>query len=647
MNSFSTKASIALLVGLVLVLFVSLLNLMASDRLERQVIRNTKAIEALAAAGGGGGYRGSAGAAAADPVDEPGQPTGYEAVGWGGRSAAILHVEGALPNASLTLAQKPLPQSDTFISRRGSPPGSLNFYVTNEGETSTITRYTLERLMEIDPDAPPGVLPALATRWEISDDKLTYTYHLRRGVQFADGRPFTSADVRFSFDTMRDPAVRAEHLRSEFDDVIELETPGPHTVVVHYRAKYWRGIYAVGHALRVLNRGWYEEQIPRWSERLGISPYATEPGKPGFGEVFNKIRVPCPGAGPYYLAEERFDPTEPVVLVQNPFYWGIQVHPGWHNLAKLKWVFISDEVAALEEFRKEHFDITVVDAHTWEDELSTDPVIAEIADYFEYDHMSLGFSFVAWNCRQPPFDDARVRRAMTHLVDRQWILDEIERGRGTIADCPSKRIYDSYSNDLISHPFDVGRALALLAEAGWSDSDGDGILDREGERFEFELKVGSPRRFYTQVGAQLEDACKKAGIRMSLRTLEWSTFIDDYYERRFDAVCLYSSFGDPWIDQYDGYHSSQDVPRGGNTSGWHSARGDELLTAMREEFDEDRRNSLFHEFNQLFHEEQPLTLLVHGKVSVLMNNRFEDVRVRPTGMRNFPLWVKPENVMYP
>jgi peptide/nickel transport system substrate-binding protein len=558
----------------------------------------------------------------------------------------VTFVEGAVPNAPLRLEDKPRPQGDWYVNRRGAPPRNLNYYITSEGETERISQDILGRLFRPDPEEPEKPQPMLATRWEVSEDKLTYTYHLRKGVQFADGRPFTADDVKFSFDVMRDPEVRADHLRPGFDNVEWLRPKDPFTVEVRYREKYWAGIYAVGAGIRVLNKGWYEEMIPKYAEKAGIAKFATKPGQPGFGEVFNSMRVPCPGTEGYYLASDDDYKTQTLELVQNPFCWSTQVHPDWHNLKKLKWIYISDEVAAFEAFRKGEFDITVVDADRWEDQLQNDPTILSIAKHFRYDHTGLDCSFIAWNCRRPPFDDARVRTAMTHLADREWLLREIERGRGTVAVCKSKRNYATYSNDLVAHAFDVEKAKALLAEAGWKDTDGDGVLDRNGKRFEVELKVPSGRTFFQRVGGQLQEACRKAGIRLSIRTLEWATFSDDYDKREFDGVMLYNSWQDPWIDNYESYHSSADVPNGGNMSGWRDPRVDKLLQGMREEFDEAKRTAMFHEFNKLFYDAQPMTLLVHGMVDVLQSSRFEEARVRPTGMRHFDLWVKPENVLH-
>ncbi len=636
-----TIVNTVLLGGLLL---TTLMMTCSNDRLERQFIELRKEIAAGGYGGGGGGMsNGGAGGTAARVA---GDPSPVVVTGWGGRRANVTYVEGAVPDAPLRIRDKPRPQNDWYVARSGSPAATLNYYTSNEGATSQVTRYILGRLLDVNPDDLNLVMPELATSWEVAADKLTYTYHLRRGVQFADGRPFTSADVKFSFDVMRDPEVEAESMRGEFQDVESMATPDPFTVVVRYKKKYWRGLYSVGYSLRALNKAWYEEQIPKFAERLDITGWSIEPGKPGFGKVFNEIRIPCPGTGPYYLADENDANSEFIKLVQNPFWFGMQVHPDWYNFTQMRWVFISDEVSAFEAFRKQDFDVTVLSADRWEDEISKDATITSIANFYQYDHMGLGFSFISWNCRQPPFDDARVRTAMTHLVNRQWILDEINRGKGTIAVLPEKRVYKIYSNDLVPHPFDPERAKVLLAEAGWTDTDGDGILDKDGKPFEWELKVPQVGVFYKRVGSAIEDACKKAGIRMSVRSLEWSTFIQDFYERRFDGIALYNSFGDPWIDLYDSYHSSADRPRGGNDPGWRDPRVDEILAQIREEFDEDKRIALFHEFNRLFYDAQPQTLLNHSLVSVLQNKRFEGVRIRPAGLRMFDFWVKPENVLH-
>ena len=88
------------------------------------------------------------------------------------------------------------------------------------------------------------------------------------------------------------------------------------------------------------------------------------------------------------------------------------------------------------------------------------------------------------------------------------------------------------------------------------------------------------------------------------------------------------------------------MPQGGNSAGWHNAKADELLERMRVEFDEGKRNEMFHEFNRIFYAEQPQTLIIHPQVSVLLHKRFQDWKIRPTGLQNFDLWVKPEDRLH-
>jgi peptide/nickel transport system substrate-binding protein len=633
----------------------------SNDRLEQKVIKLQQAVEtgAMSAApqapatthvAADPKTTGGDGTAKPAPVETrvPGAESPVTAVGWGGRSAKVLYVEGAVPDAPLRIQDKPRPQNDWYVQQWASPAKSLNYYCSNEGEMGQVVRgLILQSMFMIDPDHPPGVTPMLATHWEVSDDKLTYTFHLRKGVQFADGRPMTSADVKYSFDVIRDTEVQAAQYAPNFEDVVDLSTPDPYTVVAKYAKKYWKGIYSVGFILKVLDKGWYDEQIPVYAKKLGVEKFSIEPGKPGFGTVFRKILLPCPGTGPYYIASEDDVNQDRIIERQNPFYYGIQVHPEWWNFLQIRRLYIKDPVATDEAFRKQEFDVMSVGHERWEKQLKTDPVVNRISNHYLYDHTGIDGVYICWNCRQPPFDDKRVRQAMTMLLDRPWILKELYCGNGTIAVCKSKRNYATYSNDIQPWPFDVDRAKQALAEAGWKDTDGDGVLDKDGKRFEFVLKApASPDPFLTRIAGAFKDACQKAGIRVDVQTSEWSTFIEDFELRRFDGAMLGNSWSDPWIDLYEDYHSSQDVPRGNNASGWRDARVDVLLEKMREEFDEGKRTEMFHEFNKLFFDAQPQTLFVHPLVSVCLNKRFENVTIRPTGLQFFDMWVKPENVLH-
>ena len=133
---------------------------------------------------------------------------------------------------------------------------------------------------------------------------------------------------------------------------------------------------------------------------------------------------------------------------------------------------------------------------------------------------------------------------------------------------------------------------------------------------------------------------------MKINEVEPRDFLKAVTFRRFQALCGFNSWPDPWIDLHDAHHSSEDVPRGGNLSGWHSKELDRLLDDMQVALDPTKRTVMHHRFNQIFHDQQPETLLVHNKVGVLVHKRFENVNIRPTGLQSFDLWVRPENVLH-
>ncbi len=579
---------------------------------------------------------------------DAGDSTGVEATGWGGRKAVITWVEGVQDGAPLTLEEKPRPQNDWFISQfRSAPPTDLNPYVSQDPDASSIARYVLGRLVDVDPDSPPQVVPALAMSWEVSEDGKTCTYHLRKGVQFADGRSLTSADVEWSFAVLRDPATRADHMRPAFEKVIGVSAPDDHTVVATFSRAHWKAPYLIGRSLLVLNKGWYEEQIPKFAKTMGDGPVSTIPGQPGFARVFNEIPTLCPGTGPYQLASEFDFSRQHVHLTPNPFSWQMQVHPGRHNFSALRWVPLDPGGPDFFAFVRGDLDVWVVSHDAWENQLSRDPRVDAVGTRYVYDHIGIDCSSVAWNCRRPPFDDPHVRRAMTFLIDRQTILDGIEQGHGQVASCKSKPSYPTYSRDIQPHPFDIAAAKNELTKAGWfADQDGDGVLDKDGKNLTFELTIPGGRRHFQRLAEIITKGCRAAGVGITINEVDAADYVRAARGFRFDAICGYSSWPDPWIDLYGQYHSKADRRGGGNVAGWHSKQADDLVERMQAELDDVERMKLHHEFNKLFHAEQPETLLIHGKVGVLVNKRFEGVNVRPTGLQIFDLWVRPENVRH-
>ena len=311
-----------------------------------------------------------------------------------------------------------------------------------------------------------------------------------------------------------------------------------------------------------------------------------------------------------------------------------------------RWRFINDDIVQWEEIRKQGIDAKVVDPSAWFDSLSKDPTVTDNYDMHQYDHVGLGHSFVAWNNRRPPFDDKRVRVAMTHLIDRKTMLEVMDRGIGTYATCVFKRWYPEYSFELKPRLLDFEKARALLDAAGWKDTNGDGIRDKDGKELVFSIVIPGGRDEYTNWTTLWQGHMRRVGVRMMPRPLEWSGFIKTYYSHDWDACCLYESHTDPWIEPYEEFLSTKIGPNQPNHTGFQNKRVDEILEAARTEFDDEKRRELFHEFNRIRYEHQPQTYLLHGEVLVLFHKRFQNVKIQKRGGTPEDWWIKPEDRLY-
>lgn len=540
-----------------------------------------------------------------------------------------------LPRRDLAMAgAKKRPIGGMYVTR-AEEPSTLNRWVTNEGRVRSILQYVHEPLFDLDPETVKP-RPALATSWEVSDDKMRYRFRLRKGVTFSDGSAFTAKDVAYTLALIQDPNVKSDLYKPEFEDVTRCEIVNDHEIVFHLKKKYWRGIYALGLSLRVMSASWVRSALERIAaadrETYPEGSYSVEPGGKRFGDLYNSLKMPGAGTGPYRFDEKRsWVKDSHLTIYRWPGSWWFRERPGKWNLAAMRWRFIDDPTVLWEEVKKRKIDINVVNNDKWFSSFSKDPLITDNFEMHLFDHTGLGHSFICWNTRKTQFQDARVRNSMTHLVDRKTMLDVFQHGIGDIATCIFKRWYPEYSFDLEPKLLDVRKARQLLAEAGWKDSNGDGILDKDGQDFRFQMSIPTGNKDLMLYAQLWQKDMKRAGVEMKIKPSEWASFISAYYERDFDACALFESHTDPWIEAYEAYLPTQTQAKGANHSGWTDPEVAKILTEARTEFDAEKRRAIFHRFNKLRYDAQPRTLLIHGKVIVVVAKRFKGVKIQKRG----------------
>jgi peptide/nickel transport system substrate-binding protein len=216
-------------------------------------------------------------------------------------------------------------------------------------------------------------------------------------------------------------------------------------------------------------------------------------------------------------------------------------------------------------------------------------------------------------------------------------------GLGEVVDGPIFFFRPEYDKNLYNYPYDPDKALKLLKEAGWADTDGDGILDKviDGKRvpFRFEFKVPSASQTGKSILLVLQEELRRHGIVASVRELDWTIFLDDVKNHRFDAVTLAWSMPPSEPDEYQVWHSSQAANKGSNAISYKNPRVDKILEEYRREFDEKKRIELYREFQRILNEEQPYTFLFARKSVTAVQRRFHGVKVYPAGLRPLEWWV--------
>lgn len=490
----------------------------------------------------------------------------------------------------------PAPASGAVVVRAYLPddPASLSLIGKTDRSAEILAIQLTDSLVQYD--AELNLRPRVAESWELSDDHLTLTFHLREGIRWHDGLPVTAEDVVFTVNKVMDPAVENRSWAPEFKDLVAVDAPDEKTVVARY------GVATPG-----VLEAW---RLPLLPEHLAEADEDLLTGE------FSRHPVGC---GPFRFV--RYRPEQEIVLEANEDYWD-----GRPAIDRLIMKIYPDQRTAYQALLTGDLDIMTLSSALWSE--AEHEGGAGRLESFVYSLLSVWTVFWNQDGSNPFFTDARVRRAMVHALDRESFISSVVHGLarpGATTYHPDTVWYDPSVRPLAYDPAEASR---LLAEAGWRDSDGDGLLDKDGRPFEFTLMIpASTQQLNDQIAVWQQQSWAEIGISAEIEKLEWQAFRERRNAHRFHAASFSLTFT-PNPDHFEIYHSSA-RERGYNFSGVADAEIDRLLEEGRQTFDFEARKEIYHHLQRLLQEKEPVTCLFYFSSPVLHDRRLVGVTPSP------------------
>ncbi|HEV8474669.1 MAG TPA: peptide-binding protein [Methylomirabilota bacterium] len=502
---------------------------------------------------------------------------------------------------------------DTYIDSLLGDISSLIPTITSDGASHTVGSLLYSGLIRYDKNLSPE--GDLAKSWEFSSDCRQLTFRLRPGVKWHDGRPFTADDVVFTWQTTVDPKTPSPY-KADFLDVESVRAEGPDVVHVHYRQPYAKALTS-----------WATWILPRHL----LEPFVRE-GR--IREAPQNWNAPV-GTGPYRFVSRRAG--ERIVLVANQDYW-----EGRPNLSRVVYRVIPSQATIFLELKANGVDSAALTALQYKRQ--TDYPAFKRA-YNKFSYPSSAYTYLGFNLKDPRFADRRVRQAFAHAINKRELIDGVILGMGREATGPYKPGTWAYTDKVKTYPYDMERARALLAEAGWKERNGDGLLVKDGRPFTFELLTNQGNDERKKIAEIIQAQLRELGVGVEIRILEWAALLkENIRKRRFEAIVLGWGTGiDP--DQFVVWHSSQTAPDQMNHISYANPEVDAALEQGRASCVQADRVKYYHRLQEVLAEDQPIVFLYFREALPVVSSRIYGIDPGPNGIGfNFPKWFVPRQL---
>jgi peptide/nickel transport system substrate-binding protein len=467
--------------------------------------------------------------------------------------------------------------------------------LASDSSSHAVAGLVYNGLVKYDKDLQ--IVGDLAQSIDIAPDGLTITFHLRKGVKWHDGAPFTSRDVLYTYRVTIDPKTPTAYAE-DFKQVKNIAAPDDLTVQVTYGAPYAPALASWGN---------------------GILPAHLLEGKDITKSPLARAPV---GTGPYRFKE--WVAGQKIVLESNHDYF-----EGRPWIDRYIYRIIPDTSTMYMELKAGAVDMMGLTPVQYARQ-TTGTRFTSL--FSKYRYPSSSYVYMGYNLRHPLFRDKRIRQALTSAIDKNELIHGVLFGMGQKAVGPIAPGRWAYNPNVRDIAYDPRHAAELLAQAGWREKNSDGILVKDGKPFSFTILTNQGNQQRLLTAQIIQQRLKYVGIDVKIRIVEWATFLKEFVDKgNFEVVMLgWTTSPDP--DMYDVWHSSKTNPGELNFVGYKNAEVDRLLEEGRSTFDIEKRKKAYFRIQEIMADEQPYTFLYVPDALPVVSARIRGVKPAPIGI---------------
>ena len=502
----------------------------------------------------------------------------------------------------------------TFIDANTSDIQTVHPFLAEEQASLAVVGLLYDTLVGGDVRTGQPAPTGLADYWEIAPDGVTYTFHLNRDARWHDGVDVTAEDVVFSFDARANPETGSTYTGTFVDSIASWRAVDDDTFEMVAREPLFTVLYDIV-AYIVPKHIW--ENVP-------VAEWRNDPGATGA----DPSRVI--GTGPFTFQEWR--QGDSITLVRNDDYYGKV--PYLDSYVMRIW---PDQTAVINAFLNGEIDATGL-------EPADVAAVEGTPGVSVVDFPTRGFFYYEFNLDPTIttlWQDQQVRQALMYALDRESIVNDILLGYAEVAQGTQPVISYAYDPDAITtkYNYDPERAQALLAEAGWTDSDGDGIVDKDGRALSFEFLYFSGSPTIDQLVAYIQDAWRAIGVDMTPRSLEFTALIEATTTDPSYEIAFYGFSWDATFIQ-DAMFGGDQYQVGFNDMMYCNPEVDALNDQAKRTFDEAERRELLIEAANIVNDEQPVAVLYFDRGLVAYSDRLQNYFPSTWGSDLTQVWIQ-------